>query len=65
VRRALEEPIRQIVINAGVEGAVIVMEVKKNKKREMITTECVIADKPEEDKKMGGMPGGMGGGDMY
>jgi len=24
VRRALEEPIRQIVINAGVEGAVIV-----------------------------------------
>jgi len=38
----------------------------------MITTECVITDKPEEDKKMGGMPGGMGGGmggmgggDMY
>ena len=99
VQRALEEPIRQIVINAGVEGAVIVMEVKKNKKAAygfnaateeyvdmieagiidptkvtrtalqnaasiaglMITTECVIADKPEEDKKMGGgMPGGMG-----
>ena len=110
VRRALEEPIRQIVVNAGVEGAVIVMEVKKNKKAAygfnaateeymdmieagiidptkvtrtalqnaasiaglMITTECVIADKPEDDKKMGGgMPGGMGGmggmggGDMY
>jgi len=32
VKRALEEPIRQIVVNAGVEGAVIVMEVKKNKK---------------------------------
>ena len=32
VRRALEEPIRQIVVNAGVEGAVIVMDVKKNKK---------------------------------
>ena len=32
VKRALEEPIRQIVDNAGVEGAVIVMEVKKNKK---------------------------------
>ena len=32
----------------------------------MITTECVIADKPEDDKKMGGgVPGGMGGGDMY
>jgi len=107
VKRALEEPIRQIVVNAGVEGAVIVMEVKKNKKASfgfnaateeymdmieagiidptkvtrtalqnaasiaglMITTECVITDKPEEEKKMpGGMPGGMGGmggGDMY
>jgi chaperonin GroEL len=110
VKRALEEPIRQIVVNAGVEGAVIVMEVKKNKKASygfnaateeygdmieagiidptkvtrtalqnaasiaglMITTECLVADKPEEDKKMGGMPGGMGGGmggmgggDMY
>jgi hypothetical protein len=35
----------------------------------MITTECVIADKSEDDKNMGGMPGGMGdgigGGDMY
>ena len=109
VKRALEEPIRQIVINAGVEGAVIVMEVKKNKKVAfgfnaateeymdmieagiidptkvtrtalqnaasiaglMITTECVITDKPEDDKKggmpggMGGGMGGMGGGDMY
>ena len=92
------------MINAGVEGAVIVMEVKKYKKAAfgfnaateeykdmieagiidptkitrtalqnaasiaglMISTECVIADKPEDDKKMGGgMPGGMGGGDMY
>ena len=99
VKRALEEPIRQIVVNAGVEGAVIVMEVKKNKKASygfnaateeygdmieagiidptkvtrtalqnaasiaglMITTECLIADKPEDDKK-GGMPGGMPGG---
>ena len=110
VKRALEEPIRQIVINAGVEGAVIVMEVKKSKKISygfnaateeygdmieagiidptkvtrtalqnaasiaglMITTECLVADKPEDEKKMGGMPGGMGGGmggmgggDMY
>ena len=31
----------------------------------MITTECLIANKLEEDKKMGGMPGGMDGGDMY
>ena len=27
----------------------------------MITTECVIVDKPEEEKKTGGMPGR----DMY
>jgi len=32
VKRALEESIRQIVVNAGVEGGVIVMEVKKHKK---------------------------------
>ncbi len=38
VRRALEEPIRQIVINAGVEGAVIVTEVKKNKKAATAST---------------------------
>jgi len=31
VKRALEEPIRQIVNNAGLEGAVVVEEVKKNK----------------------------------
>jgi len=31
VRRALEEPLRQIVANAGVEGSVIVQEVKKGK----------------------------------
>jgi len=31
VRRALEEPLRQIVANAGVEGSVVVQEVKKGK----------------------------------
>ena len=30
LRRALEEPLRQIATNAGVEGAVVVEEVKKN-----------------------------------
>ena len=30
----------------------------------MITTECVIADMPEDEKKGGGMPGGMGGGGL-
>ena len=93
VKRALEEPIRQIVVNAGVEGAAAygfnaateeyvdmieagIIDPTKVARTAlqnaasiaglMITTECVIADKPEDDKKMGGgMPGGMGGGDMY
>jgi chaperonin GroEL len=103
IRRALEEPARQIAENAGVEGAIVVDEIKKNKaaygynaakdKFEdlldagildptkvtrnalqnaasvaglMITTEALIAEKPEEKKEMppmgghGGM-GGMGG----
>ena len=31
LKRALEEPLRQIAINAGEDGAVVVDEVKKNK----------------------------------
>ena len=68
VKRALEEPIRQIVVNAGVEGTVIAFPELQNAASIaglMITTECVVSDKPEEEKKMGGMPGGMPGGDMY
>jgi chaperonin GroEL len=101
IRRALEEPLRQIVANAGLEGAIIVQKVREGKadygfnarteKYEnmfaagvidptkvtrvalenaasiasmLLTTECVIADKPEPKSAMpapGGMPGGMGG----
>ncbi len=103
VRRALEEPLRQIVCNAGVEGAVIVEQVKKETANPnigynaeigkiedlvasgvidptkvarialqnassiaglLLTTECVIADKPKEEKPAP-MPGGGGYGDMY
>jgi len=32
VRKALEEPLRQIIINAGLEPSIIVADVKKNKK---------------------------------
>ncbi len=103
VRRALEEPLRQIVNNAGVEGAVIVEQVKKETGNPnmgynadigkiedlvasgvidptkvarialqnassiaglLLTTECVIADKPKEEKPMAAPPGG-GYGDMY
>ncbi|MDE6793065.1 MAG: chaperonin GroEL, partial [Muribaculaceae bacterium] len=104
IRRAIEEPLRQIVANAGVEGAVIVQKVKEgsgdfgyNARTDtfenffetgvidpakvtrvalenaasiagmFLTTECVIADKKEENPAppMGapGM-GGMGGGNM-
>jgi chaperonin GroEL len=97
VRRAVEEPLRQIVKNAGGEGAVIVQKVIEGKKdfgynartevfenlykagvidptkvtriaienaasisSMLLTTECVIADIPEEEPAHmgGGMPGG-------
>ncbi len=99
--KALEEPIRQIAANAGLEGSVIVDKVKgsaagigfdvlKEEYIDMIgsgivdptkvtrsalqnaasvaamvlTTESVVADKPEKEPPMpAGAPGGMGG--MY
>ncbi|HLD73833.1 MAG TPA: chaperonin GroEL [Bdellovibrionota bacterium] len=102
VRRALEEPLRQIAHNAGFEGSVVVNKVKEhegaygfNARTEeygdmlkfgvidptkvtrcalqnaasvaslLITTEAMIAEKPEEKKDLGGAghmpPGGMGG----
>jgi chaperonin GroEL len=103
VLRALEEPIRQIATNAGLEGSVIVEKIKGSEKgmgfdalnekyvnmieagivdpakvtrfalqnaasvaAMVLTTESVVADKPEKEAPMpagGGMPGGMGG--MY
>jgi len=104
VLRALEEPLRQLADNAGLEGSVVVGKVKDLKAgmgldvetgeyvdlvkngiidpamvtrsalqnaasiaKNIITTECVIVDKPGEDPMagMGGMPGGgMPGGGM-
>ena len=101
VRRALDEPLRQLVTNAGLEGSVMVEKIRNekstigfdaenNKVTDMfeagiidptkvaraaiqnaasiagllITTEAVVADKPEKEDKApmpGGMPG-MGGG---
>jgi chaperonin GroEL len=97
VARALEEPLRQLANNAGLEGSVVVNEVKTREKgvglniatgeyedmvhagiidpamvtrsalqnaasiaKNILTTEVIVADKPEE-KGAGGMPGGMGG----
>jgi chaperonin GroEL len=100
VRRALEEPLRQIVNNAGMEGSIVVQRVKENEgafgfnaRTEeygdlmqmgvidptkvvrtalqnaasvaglLLTTESVVADKPEKKEAMPAMPGG-GMGDM-
>ncbi|MFM1655715.1 chaperonin GroEL [Brevibacillus sp. B_LB10_24] len=99
VKRALEEPVRQIAENAGLEGSIIVERLKNepvgigyNAATEewvnmleagivdaakvtrsalsnaasvasmFLTTEAVVADKPEENKAPAGMPdmGGMG-----
>ncbi len=103
VRRALEEPLRQLADNAGLEGSVVVGKVRELKggmglnvdtgeyvdlvkagiidpamvtrsalqnaasiAKNIITTECVVVDKPGSDDPMGGgMPGGgMPGGGM-
>ncbi|MDB5280327.1 MAG: heat shock protein 60 family chaperone GroEL [Ferruginibacter sp.] len=102
VRRAIEEPLRQIVANCGIEGSIVVQNIKEgegdygfNARTEvyenmfkagvidptkvarvalenaasiagmLLTTECVIADKPKDDAghNHGGAPdmGGMGG----
>lgn len=97
VRRALEEPLRQIVANAGIEGSIVVQKVREGKAdygfnartevyenmlaagvidptkvsrvalenaasiaSMLLTTECVIADKPapKEAAHSHGMPGG-------
>ncbi|MEO6134909.1 MAG: chaperonin GroEL [Ginsengibacter sp.] len=98
VRRAVEEPLRQIVVNSGIEGSIVVQKIKEGKKDfgfnartevyenllaagvidptkvtrialenaasiagMLLTTECVISDKPEKDKgSMPPMGGGMG-----
>ena len=100
VRKSLVEPAKQIAINAGQDGGVIVDKIRSGKGNYgynaateefedlmkagildptkvtrvalqnaasvaglMITTECAIAEKPEEKKEMPPMP--PGGGGMY
>jgi len=99
VRIALDAPLRQIAVNAGLEGGVVVEKVRGLKQgfgldaatgeyvdmlkagiidpakvtrsalqnaasiaALFLTTEAVVADKPEKEKAAAGMPGG--GGDM-
>ncbi|HNS71005.1 MAG TPA: chaperonin GroEL [Verrucomicrobiota bacterium] len=100
VKKAIEYPTRELANNAGVEGSIVVEEVKKRKGNEgynvadnryedlvkagvvdpkkvsrtalqnaasiaglLLTTECLITEIPEKEKKapMPGGPGGMGG----
>lgn len=95
VKRAIEEPIRQIVTNSGIEGSIVVKTIKDGKgdygfnaRTEvfeplfkagvidptkvsrialenaasiagmLLTTECVVADKPEPKAAAPAMPGG-------
>ena len=99
VKKALEEPLKMIANNAGMEGSIVVEKVKDKKgaygfnartdKYEdmiaagvidptkvtrfalqnaasvaslMLTTQCMIADKPKDEPAMPGMPPGGGGG---
>jgi chaperonin GroEL len=102
VKRALEEPLRQIAANAGLEGSVVVEKVKNSEKTGwgfnalteeygdmlsmkivnpakversalqnaasiasmILTTEALVADKPEEKPAAPPMPGGGGMGDF-
>lgn len=97
IRRAVEEPLRQIVANCGGEGSIVIQKIREGKgdygynartevyenlfdagvidptkvsrvalenaasiASMLLTTECVIADIPEEGGAPA-MPGGMGG----
>ena len=100
VRRALEEPCRMIVNNAGQEGGIVVERILSKKDKHfgfnassqeyedlvksgiidpvkvtrsalqnaasiasmMLTTEGLVAEKPDDEKKAPPMPGGGGGG---
>ncbi len=101
VKRAVEYPTRELANNAGVEGSVVVEEVKRRKGNEgynvttgqyedlvkagvvdpkkvtrtalqnaasiaglLLTTECLITEIPEKEKKPAGGPHGGMGGDM-
>jgi chaperonin GroEL len=101
VKKALEEPLRMIAANAGVEGSIVVEKVKEKKgpfgfnaateeyedlvkagvidptkvtrcalqnassvAGLMLTTQCMVAEKPKKESSMPPMPGGGGYGGM-
>src|SRR6195952_5056081 len=102
VKRAIEEPLRQIVVNSGIEGSIVVQKIKEgtgdfgfNARTEvyenlmaagvidptkvtrialenaasiagmLLTTECVVADRPKKEEASPAMPGGHGMGMDY
>jgi chaperonin GroEL len=101
IRRAIEEPLRLIVGNAGLEGSIVVNKVKEGKDdfgynaatdqygnllamgvidpakvvrtalqnaasvaSLMLTTECLVAERPKEEKSAGGGGHGHSHGDF-
>ena len=101
VKKSLEEPLRMIAANAGVEGSIVVEKVKEKKgpfgfnaateeyedlvkagvidptkvtrcalqnassvAGLMLTTQCMVAEKPKKESSMPPMPGGGGYGGM-
>jgi chaperonin GroEL len=101
IRRAVEEPLRQIVANAGLEGSIVVNKVKEGKAdfgynaatdqygnllaqgvidpakvvrtalqnaasvaSLMLTTECLVAERPKDEKPAAGGHAGHGHGDF-
>jgi chaperonin GroEL len=101
IRRAIEEPLRQIVQNAGLEGSIVVNKVREGKDdfgynaqtdeygnllkmgvidpvkvvrtalqnaasvaSLMLTTECLVAERPKEEKAAAGGHAGHGHGDF-
>jgi chaperonin GroEL len=101
IRKAIEEPLRYIAENAGIDGSIVVDKVKNLKGSQgfnaqseeyedlikagvidptkvvrtalqnaasvaslLLTTEAMVADKPEPKGEAGGMPGGMPPGGM-
>jgi chaperonin GroEL len=101
VKKALEEPLRMIAANAGMEGSIVVEKVKEKKgpfgfnaateeyedlvkagvidptkvtrsalqnassvAGLMLTTQCMVAEKPKKESSMPPMPGGGGYGGM-
>ncbi len=103
IRDSLEAPVRQLVANAGLEGSIVVQEIKKAKSPThgfnvatrqytdlvkagildpakvvrtaiqnaasiaglLLTTECMVTEIPEEEKKAAPAGGGGMGNDMY